>query len=537
MQRVRPASACLAVSLCFAVGASLGYGQRLRGVPTKIEVTGASYSGREQQGVEARVQLLDPTNRPALAKRDLQVELTSRAEDGTIAKSKVIIKQGDSSATTRLPVTNPGVIEVMALNPHLAQGSTLVDVHASPVEQTTNASPTPAPSATVAPTVASAAVPPVTAIPSPAAQPGRDLRENTFSTGPPSAVARSRSEFGRGERRRERSTLAPPPSPSPESIAAPSAETGATAEPAAPLSPAAETDISNWNPVLKLSYSPSNRTLRAEEDDPATVWASLPGDPARVDMSISIMSDLGPLTPDPIKIPKGERLGHGQLIANHPGAVQVWYQYSSPPATMRDPPLKINFTHPVWAPKLVPLAPNVGLFEPIEVAVELTSSHDVSVPSDTERQVNLSIELGSGELSPTEVTFKPNESRVITRFIPTWPGAVRLIATSPYLPQVSGDLIVTMPYVLLALCAAGGLAGAVLAFWTEKPAASWQRIPIGLITGFVLYWAFLFGIVHVPNFPHAFVVNPFSAFVLPLFGGWAGTKAISFVLKQLGLQW
>jgi hypothetical protein len=254
-------------------------------------------------------------------------------------------------------------------------------------------------------------------------------------------------------------------------------------------------------------------------------------------MSIYIMSDLGQLTPDPIKIPKGERLGHGQLIADHPGPVYVWYDSSSPTATTPDPPLKITFSHPVWAPKLLPNAPSVGLFEPIEIHVELISSHDVSVPSDTERQVNLSIEEGNGELSPTQVIFKPDQSRVTAQFIPTQSGAVRLLATSPYLTPASGSFMVTMPYLLLVLCAAGSFLGALLAFWTEKPAASWQRIPIGFITGFVLYWALLFGVVHVPNFPHAYLINPFSAVILPLFGGWGGTKVITLVLKQLGLQW
>jgi hypothetical protein len=538
MQRARPALACLAVSLFFAVGASIGDGQSLSGVPTKIEVTGASYSGSQQQGVEARVQLLDPSNRPAVAKKDFEVELASRAENGTIEKSKIVIKQGATSATARLPIKSSGLVEVTASNPHLAEGGTIVDVGAIPIKEPTgNASPTPEPSATLAPSP-SPPGPSVTSgtVPAPSEHRAFTLREHALSTGAASATGGSELEWRRGTGERRRLTSALRASPSPDSLARSLPATPTISEPISRSSPSAESDLANWNPVLKLRYSP-NRPLRADEKDPATIWASLPGDPARVDMSIYIMSDLGPLTPDPIKIPKGERLGQGQLIANHPGAVQVWYEYSSPTATMRDPPLTINFSHPVWAPKLVPIAPRVGLFEPIEVAVELTSYRDISVPSDTERQVNLSIGSGNGELSPTQVIFKPNESRVITKFIPTWPGAVRLIATSPYLPQVSGDLTVTMPYVLLMLCAAGSLTGALLAFWTEKPAASWQRIPIGLITGFILYWAFLFGVVHVPNFPHAYVVNPFSAFILAVFGGWGGTKVIALVLKQLGLQW
>jgi len=35
---------------------------------------------------------------------------------------------------------------------------------------------------------------------------------------------------------------------------------------------------------------------------------------------------------------------------------------------------------------------------------------------------------------------------------------------------------------------------------------------------------------------HAYVINPFSAVALSCIGGWLGTKAITLVLKPLGLQ-
>ena len=531
MQKARLASACLALSLCFAPGVSVGQRQSLGGIPTKIEVTGASYSAGRQPGIEARVQLLDPVNRPAKAKKDFEVEIAARTQNGAIETSKVVIKRGDTGATARLPVKGPGLVEVTASNPQLAEGGTIVDAGTVPViERVSHVSPSPASSsAAVTPAPSSAALPKSSGAPtSPFAHSRFELREHSF-TGGTSAAGGPRSELRLPSHAREGLSLPVPSMPSPDSPA-----TSTTAAPVT-ASPTAEPNTATWKPVLQLSYTPK-RPLRADENDPATIWALL-GDPARTEMSIYVMSDLGPLRTEPIKIPTGERMGHGQLIADQPGAVQVWYDYSSPSATVPDPSLRITFTHPVWAPKIVPVAPRVGLFEPTEVAIELINSHDVSVPADTERQVNLFIGSGSGELSPAQVTFQPNQSRVATEFIPTWPGAVQLNARSPYLPEVSGQFTVTMPYVLLALCAAGSLTGALLAFWTEKPAASWQRIPIGLITGFVLYWGFLFGVVHVPNFPHAYVVNPFGAFILPLFGGWAGTKVIAFVAKQLGVQW
>src|SRR5206468_499775 len=120
------------------------------------------------------------------------------------------------------------------------------------------------------------------------------------------------------------------------------------------------------------------------------------------------------------------------------------------------------------------------------------------------------------------------------KFTPTWPGVVTLVATSPNLPPQSADITVTVPALLLGLCLGGGVIGGLLAYWTQTP-PSGHRIWIGLITGFALYWALAFGVVHSESISHALVINPISAVALPLLGGWGGTKVITVVLKALGL--
>ena len=103
-----------------------------------------------------------------------------------------------------------------------------------------------------------------------------------------------------------------------------------------------------------------------------------------------------------------------------------------------------------------------------------------------------------------------NQGRVITNFTPAWLGIVQFKARSDSLPHASRTVTVTIPYFLIGLCAFGSLLGGLVAFWAEQ-AAAWQRIVIGLVTGFVLYSAFLFGAVHTPNFPNGLMVNPLSA--------------------------
>ena len=121
------------------------------------------------------------------------------------------------------------------------------------------------------------------------------------------------------------------------------------------------------------------------------------------------MSDVGPLTPEPIEIPAGKVRGEGKLVATQPGVVHVWYEYSDPPVTASSDPLKIEFTHPVWAPKLVPTSPMVTLFDSVDVAVELVNYEGTSVPADEERKVAIRIAAGLGQLSATEVKFAPND--------------------------------------------------------------------------------------------------------------------------------
>src|SRR5438105_14590612 len=91
-------------SLLLAVGL-LGFAdcvnaQELSGVPAKIQVLSASHGGT----AEVKVQLVDPSNQPAAAKRDLEIQLEAKSENGTVEKSTVTIKQGETGVTAKLPI-------------------------------------------------------------------------------------------------------------------------------------------------------------------------------------------------------------------------------------------------------------------------------------------------------------------------------------------------------------------------------------------------------------------------------------------------
>lgn len=494
--------------------ATAGARKDLSAVPAKLEVTGKSAVVNDHPGMKITVELRNPNNKPVAATNPIEIELQvqMKSGSGTAEKSKVTIQQGETSATTDLAVKEPGIVEVTATNPRLFEGGTLVEVRKAegqPVEMPAEAPP------------------PVGAAP-------------TEELGPPTMTgAAAPPKLARKPRRRpiEKNSPQPGAPPANEQVAS---SAPALVEPAGtpgtpPMPAEGPPAPANWKPTFKLGYYPKQK-FRA--GDSATVWASLQGDDgAPDDLDVTLMSDAGPLTaPGSIKIPKGEHMGQGKLIASYQGTVNVWFDSSKPSGTAPDSMFAIDFGPPVWALNLVPTVTNVNLFDSTDVEVELLNPQGEPVSTDVERQASLSFEKGSGALESNPLTVPAKASAVRTKFIPTSPGTVVLKVMSEGLPYATVPITVNVPYLLILLCAVGSVLGGLVAFWTES-SSSWHRIVIGVITGFVLYWAFLFGVLHIASFAHAYVVNPFSAVILPFFGGWGGTKVITLLLKPLGLNW
>ena len=286
-----------------------------------------------------------------------------------------------------------------------------------------------------------------------------------------------------------------------------------------------------WLPRITFMFYP-DRKFAADKKDAATIYATL-ADVAPWDIAFSLMSSIGPET---ILIRKGNDHGEAQLVADRPGTVSVNFLGSRPwPREIYGIPMKIKFVAPVAGLSIRASPRSIELFQFAEIAIELINGDGVSVPTDETREIWLAVDSGGGEFDDNKINISANQYRVTTKFRPFWPGSVRLVAESGGLRGVPTDLTVATPTLILILCGIGGLAGGWLALLSQN--AHWPRIPVGIFTGFVLYWLLLFGLVHVPSFPHGVVFNPYSAFVLPLLGGWGGTKVLTFGLKQLGIDW
>jgi hypothetical protein len=174
----------------------------------------------------------------------------------------------------------------------------------------------------------------------------------------------------------------------------------------------------------------------------------------------------------------------------------------------------------------------ITLVDNAEIILRLLDKDNNPVATDEPRLVSLAIDAGRGEIAARELTIDIGKFEARTAFMPTWRGRVIVSGSTPNLPITTVWLQVTLPLTLLSLSALGGLVGGLIAFWVGKD-SRWWRVAIGLVSGFVLYWAFVFGVLGI--LPRAVVLNPLSAFVLSTLGGWLGTEVFTQILKRLGL--
>ncbi len=287
-------------------------------------------------------------------------------------------------------------------------------------------------------------------------------------------------------------------------------------------------------PILTLRYSPQ-RPFLADGQDHALIQAFLlnAGEIPATEIRLIVFNSAGTMMPQPLVIPPGEDIGKSTLTSNKIDTVKVELLSTTPAAELQgQKEFNISFAPPITQLELRASPPVITLVDKAELLVRLLDKDNNPVATDEPRLVSLAIDAGRGEIVTEELTIAPDKFEARTDFLPTWQGEVVISASTPSLPITTLPLTVTLPLLILVLTAAGGLAGGLIAFWTGKD-SKWWRIAIGLITGFVLYWAFVFGVLTV--LPRTVVLNPLSAFALSTLGGWLGTEVFAQILKRFGL--
>ncbi len=283
---------------------------------------------------------------------------------------------------------------------------------------------------------------------------------------------------------------------------------------------------------LALRYSP-DRAFLADGNDSVTVQAFLVGDAdaAPRDIRLNVFDSSGTLHPAPLTIPRGEASGHAVLTSTHPGTVTVEYLGSAPPAQMEgDKKLQIRFRPAITRLDLRASPPGISLLDTSDLVVTLTDSQGRPLATDSPRAVNLMIDAGRGVIESQQLQIPAGGFQARSRFLPGMSGQVTVSASTPNLLTAEVPLQVSLPLTLLLLSALGGTAGGYLSY-VKRKRSGLRQVWIGLITGFVFYWACIF--LGLASVSRGVALNPLSALVISIAGGWLQTSVLGMLTSRL----
>jgi hypothetical protein len=282
------------------------------------------------------------------------------------------------------------------------------------------------------------------------------------------------------------------------------------------------------HPQITMRFSPQ-RAFLADGRDGASVEAFLIGDMESYshDIRLNIYDSSHALAPTPLVIPAGQPFGQGALTSSTPGVVSVEYLGSNPPAAFQgERKLNISFLPPITQVRLEVSPPSVSLVDAADVLITLIDEHGRTLSPATKRSISLAIKAGSGHLADQQLTIAPGQIQARTSFTPSTPGTVTVEAHTDNLASVDTQLQVGTPFVLLISSVIGGAIGGFLTKRTRRKLDKY-RVPVGVVTGLIFYWACLF--LGVATLGRAIVLNPVSAAALSAIGGWLQTKVFDVV--------
>ncbi len=474
--------------------------------PVKLEVLRSEGSIQLGERTMVTVRLLDSDNHLAQAPKDLPIEIDVRLPSNAVQTLvKTTLRAGQNTLTVPLPAaTTEGFLYIWAKQPELLPGGAYLRVRGvrTPAQVAQRAeTPSMTPSAPVvsprpvAPGAVEALKPKST----------RLKRIPIGLVAPLAAGIIARAHVPAG------GTPAPP----------------ATSIPAPPNPIAAP--VARYD--LALRYSPQ-RTFLANGKDAVTVHAfvlpkadgaELPG------FRVSLFDGSDTLIPRPLVIPPGAEEGTATLTYDHVGTIKVEYIAANPSVEIDgDRQLDIHFDPPITG---IDVKGNawISFVDSTDVVITTVGDAQQPIATDEARAVSLALTAGSGTLSQPQITITSHTSDARAEFTPLWWGTAVVAASTPNLLTKTLTVEVGVPWMLLALSIAGGLAGGWV-FVLRYPRTKMWRIPAGSLTGFVLLWSVLY--LGRAGLPRATVMNPFSIFVVSVIGGWLGTAVFQPLAKK-----
>jgi hypothetical protein len=285
---------------------------------------------------------------------------------------------------------------------------------------------------------------------------------------------------------------------------------------------------------LALRYAPQ-RPFLANGEDSATVQAfvSAPEGLQTPEIRLNFFDSSGTLHPKPLVIPAGEDYGEAVVSSRTPGPVRVELVNSRPQVEIDGyRQIELDFGPPIVGMAVEASPSRLTLLDRCDVVVRLIDSEGIPLATANPRKVTLTVREGRGVLDGPELVIGEREFEQRVSFVPTWWGKVRLDAATPNMITVPVEFHVGFPFALLAISIGGGLLGGFVYRLRHRRAKLW-RVGVGGVTGFILYWACLFGFLAAGSTEA--LLNPLSVFAISLLGGWAGTEVLDHALQSFGM--
>lgn len=423
--------------------------------------------------IKGRVDLLDTDNNKVDAPKDLPIMLSVKSLYGeTIQALEVTIKAGHHHEEFKLAgVNRPGVVNIQVTNDELQPDGTFLEVR---TKAKTSASP-----------------------------------KQTAPKSQRSKAAPKRHAYG-----------------------APSAQS-AQLLPVMFMQPPSQ-DAGQDN--LQLQLAVPDKTYFADGKSTALVFVIL-AQPAQATLKINLFTTLEKEREKHVVIEKDGRSGFISLTTTEPGTVTVSFAGSEPSAGLNcSHALEIEFNRPITGYKFTVSPARIPFIDEANLVVTLIyndtddETKDRVVATDKDRRVSFQLDSDVGKLSADSIVIQAGQYEARTTFIPVKKGEATITAAMPNFISKKQTLQVDTPVLILMLSAFGGLLGGLIAFWVGDK-AKWWRIVVGLVTGFVLYWACIF--ISLSSLPRGVVLHIMTALALPILGGWMGTEVFTVVLDRL----
>jgi hypothetical protein len=449
------------------------------GQPVRVAVTADAQSIWEGENAKLKCVLLDKENHPIQTPKDLTLLVQAASRTGKVIKTNVVIHSGQSSYSWEWSLPEAGVTEIKAQHDHLLSRDTFIMVKPSAAR----------------------------------------IISSTKSNIRPEASPPK--------------TIHPlPPISGPAGIRITHPGSATTVEGAS----AANAPDSALGKPLGLILEWGTETHLADGEDAASIFAFLDENcPAtHPAMTITLFNHAGKMMPTQLVINKGTDNAQAQVTSDRPGAVAVDFVKSTPPATISGPSkISLSFGPPITTLGVKASPLKISLLETCDIVVSLQDKHGVSVPTDVGRHVSLAVDSGGGILANPDLVIAANNADARTKFTPIRWGQTTIRASTPNLYENTTPVTIVLPGLLLALSGFGGLIGggvaAVAGAPNKKTSKAW-RVAVGVVTGFVFYWACIFINGYVKISP-GIALNPISTVALATIGGFAGTKVLSGLLK------